>query len=534
MVEEEPEDSNEWQNQVAKRAGLSSFDHENTKAKTPPSLEDLKVQLNSTLANLENQQEDLGNAIMRRQADLQQAKADRILNEETLRETGKACEYYQCLRNDIANWVGALRDLQSKVKPVFEALLQLVLDTYGTAEEEWKRCPEDVFSVLHQMNAIDQVVGYQPHTPTLDFMTVTVDEFGRDVKSQLLRDRDKRYKTRLKHKALESEDPVLVERSLDYLWLEGEKLDGTGRKERYEYLQQALRVAIEDLDADYTSLEKLIGVFNDWKQSYPEDYRQCYAVLSLGDLAATLVQAYFCMTSSLFSMFASDLESSKDDSLSLLKILEDIDDGIGLEQGDSGAIQRVLEHNHIALVLEILKEWPSGCFISSKRSKALCQTVMACAERIDKNTKTYSRIQQAVCMSIEKALGRISIVILKKDFDPRDVGGILPKEQVEYALQYACSEQAKWTQHLLMNIMDHWLIALQSSPHYEAAMERILQFVSESFLHLLSSMDKDIASMVFCPIWTTLCKSHTKVIESPTFVVQSASIRAAAIAYGLN
>mmetsp|Transcript_35396 Transcript_35396/g.85839 ORF Transcript_35396/g.85839 Transcript_35396/m.85839 type:complete len:364 (+) Transcript_35396:138-1229(+) len=362
-------------------------------------------------------------------------------------------------------------------------------------------------------------------------MAVTVDEFGRDIKSQFLSNRDKRYKARLEQTTLASDGQAGVERSLDYLWSEDSKLGG--RKERYEYLQQALRLAIQDLDQDYTSLQKLIAVFDDWKQSYPEEYRQCYAVLSLGDLAATLVQADFCETSELFRLFATSTEAKKDDSVSLLQVLEGVDDGIGLEQGDSGAMQRVLEQNHVVLILKLLKESPSACFVSSTRSEALCRTLKVCVERMDKDTKAYSSLQEAVFTGIQEALERISITTLKSDFDAGRSARGMANEQIQHAVQFSCSEQAKWIQHLLMNMMEHWLIALQDSSNYEATMERILQFISGSYLQLLSSMDKEVASTVFAPIWTMMSTKHSIFMDSPAYMIQSAPVRAAAIAYGL-
>jgi hypothetical protein len=65
-------------------------------------------------------------------------------------------------------------------------------------------------------------------------------------------------------------------------------------------------------------------------------------------------------------------------------------------------------------------------------------------------------------------------------------------------------------------------------------MERILQFVSGSYLLLLSSMDKEVASTIFAPIWITLAKKHSIFMDSPAYMIQSAPVRAAAMAYGLN
>ena len=89
----------------------------------------------------------------------------------------------------------------------------------------------------------------------------------------------------------------------------------------------------------------------------------------------------------------------------------------------------------------------------------------------------------------------------QKDFDATDSAGVVSSAQVEHALHFASSEQARWLQQVLMNIMNYWLVALQSNALYEPAMERTLYFVSESFLLLLASIDKEVSCTIFAPIW---------------------------------
>jgi hypothetical protein len=57
-----------------------------------------------------------------------------------------------------------------------------------------------------------------------------------------------------------------------------------------------MNVVTNDLMAEeYVSLPQLFQVFLDWKRVHPEEYQQCYATLSLSDLAAVLIRAKMCV-----------------------------------------------------------------------------------------------------------------------------------------------------------------------------------------------------------------------------------------------
>jgi hypothetical protein len=515
---------------------------------------------------------------MRRQADLQPTQTDQTRHEQALQETGNACDYYQALRNRAAIWVGALRELKSKVDPILETLTQLILSNYTMAQQEWVYHQDDAISILRQAGVLDQVMGRQPPLPPPlnDIMAVTVDEFGRDVQSQFRRDRDKRYRSRMlmlqpaaratntdnkymykyKYKYTHNNNAAQVEAEDDsdhLLWNKTKEKEAT---ERYNILQEALRVAIDDLDMEYTSMNNLVQLFKDWKGSYPEEYRQCYANLSLGDLAAILVEAEFCRSSRLLLLLSPSSAKATTTSttsttrtgdgimVTLIQQIQKMDNnnnGGQTEEENEGAVHRVVERNHLSFLLKLLKEAPSACFISSSRCRLLSTLLQEILPDLNKETKAYENIQDVVLTSIQQALDTIAIpILLKKDPDATDatndvaVREGLDNGQLEHAIRFANNEQVLWVQHLLLNIMMYWIPHLQSLSKYDDIVKCLLDFASSKFLFLLSSMDSTDAASSFAPIWEIISKDHAHLLESPAFIIQSAPIRAAAMAYGLS
>ena len=311
--EKNVEESNAWQDQIARRAGVQTQSNTSTKTKTTtrihvdvPSLQKLKEQLRSTVSNLQTLQGDLDSSIMRRQADLEQTKSDKTRYEQSLKETGTACDYYQTLRNTITIWVGAFRELDKRLRPILEALTQLILEKLERTKADWIDYQNDVVSILRQQDMLEQVIGRQPPLPPIDATSITVDEFGRDLQSQFLRDREKRCRTRMEALNANSDKNSLV----TFLSTQ-EHSNKEETLQRYSVLQQALRVAIDELESDYVSMLNLLEIFQKWKTAYPEEYRQCYAALSLGDLASILIKMEFCRSFVVSSLI--DNNTNKDD-----------------------------------------------------------------------------------------------------------------------------------------------------------------------------------------------------------------------------
>jgi hypothetical protein len=238
---------------------------------------------------LQKQREDLERALHLREAEVLQTKSELHRQEGDLDQSaGRALEYYtyQGLRETLASWVGALRELNGKDVPIQEALHEL--ESEVAASERWRDWEIDTISVLHQAGQLDQVLGRQPPSTIFDKI-MTVDEFGRDIKSQHAMQREKRFRHRQliqqqRREAVRGDDSDALLRDTEQ----------EGYRQRHVALQRALKVAMDDLDDTYTQLQNLVGVFEEWYTMNREEYEQCFASLSLCDLASVLVKADLC------------------------------------------------------------------------------------------------------------------------------------------------------------------------------------------------------------------------------------------------
>jgi hypothetical protein len=543
-VQQAPEEANpEWEAEITRRAGLrptsSSKQHSSSSSSLIiPSLDILRQQLQSTLINLKLQQEDLTNATMRRQAELAQTQSDAKRYELAVQESGTALNEYQQLRHDLAVWVGGLRDLSQKVQPILEAVQELLIQQHTLALLKWQEWQEDVASILRDAQLLDQVLGRQPLSLLLpSTSSIHVDEFGRDVQSQDLRLREKRYRQRVQEEESSSSSSTI------FLSV-GERRD---YRERYIALKEALRVALEELEDEYTSLEQLTKVFLGWKTSHAEEYRQCYASLSLGDLAAVLVKVDLCRSTWLSAMLQEDGDETSNDHhvaldgllswVSNLKVMEQ-----DLREGDQGPIPRVLEKSLVPFIMALLDD-PSSvyCWASPTKSRLFSQCITRVMGLFQTNKKTNAPphetvavvllLQQALQKSTQKALESMTISIIKPRVKLDDHND---DEQVAHALVSAKQGQVQCLQQLLLHILTD--VVPITDPNDNEYTEAILDFCSSKFLFLLSSLSPNQASALFSPIWKALnATQHGRDwLLSPMWMLQAAPIRGAAVAYGLQ
>jgi len=152
-----------------------------------------------------------------------------------------------------------------------------------------------------------------------------VDEFGRDVKDKesmaRSKRRDMRRRVRLearerrKYATITANDAancnadagsnastdnetntIYEQERADY---QDSDLDATDEElmeweERRMALSDAIQILLDELDQKYTSTSDLISLFRRWFETYPDDYRRCYASLSLVDLVDVFVRIDLC------------------------------------------------------------------------------------------------------------------------------------------------------------------------------------------------------------------------------------------------
>jgi hypothetical protein len=573
-----PEDSADWEDQIVRRAGIPQSTSQTAAAKAITgkessrplgniqSLATLKKQLDATVYSLQAQYEDLENATMRRQAEHAQTQADLQRHRQSLEDSGKACDYYQELRLLLTPHVGALRDIQEKIQPTCDALLKLVLSQLETRQTRTNEWQDDVASILREADLLDRVIGRQPKFSDTASTERTVDEFGRDVQSQYARQRERRCLQRLERhrQQLRRRNPNIsteniTETAFDAsFWVDEQ--EARDWKDRYLALQEATRIALQDLDDDYTSLPKLLQVFRDWRKLRPDEYHQCYANLSLADLSSVLVMVDLCRSQWLCGMtaiydevlphHASEQEHSQ--TATLVNGVSELAAFLKEDQRENTEDQRVvgraLEKSILSFLLKIV-EHPNSLVFPSWTSLLLSQLVSDVIERlqgegIDSNVAVLLRFEQALNMALKSALENLTLPILKAGAQSRIDENIakIPQEQVLFAVTSAQGSQVDYIKQVLMALLQHWVPVvelLSSSQSGNGSGGRlvgtILNFVSSKFLFLLSSLEnRNMASASFKSVWDILRNRHSGCLSAPQHFLQTAPIRAAAAAYGLQ
>ena len=504
---EQAEESSAWEAQVARRAGIRSTSTESREPTTAEpstsSLTKLRNQVKSALNQLQLQTEDAQNAHARRQVEVTQVQEELTRQEAELEQAGKALDYYQVLREQLASWVGALRELRAKVMPLQEALHKV--ERLGG--NRWRDWQDDTVSILREANLLECVLGRQPSQEDVQVTTV-VDEFGRDVKSQFVLQRDKRVRQR---RAIRGQRTVRDDDS-DALISEGEQAEMDTRRKA---LQEALTVALEDIDEEYTNLSNLIAIFAKWAETYPEEYRECFASMSLADLASILVQADLC---SAHHPLRWQIDTPELPWLQDLKTIP-VDDATKEEETPS---YRMADKVLIPVFLEILDE---GAYhmISSKESRSLAAFYWRICNMFPQDNPSTLLLRDRIVKYLKDGLDNVMIPILKPDAKDKALS-----DDVREAVAYATNGQVRRIEKLLSNLLTYWKL--------DSIAGAMLDFIASKYLFLLSSLQaqgcRNLASESFAGVWKAL--QVTGWLERPEFMLQAAPIRAAAGVYNVQ
>jgi uncharacterized protein YukE len=489
----------EWEAEVTRRAGLEPNPRQ-PKAATS-SIAELHEQLATTLSHLQAQQGDLQQAFNRRQVEVNQTKEELDRQEDEVTQSGKALEYYQELRLELASWAGALRDLKKRLMPLQDAFRDLEKEHF----ERWTDMENDVVNVLREADSLQQVLGRQP--PPIAEATFCVDEFGRDVKSQYIMQREKRS---MRWKQIRSERVVKGDES-DAMVSVSEKGE---LLERRKALEEALQLAIDEVDEYYTSLANLTAVFTKWSNTYQEEYRQCFAGMSLADLASILVQVDLCSTHHPLHWNGDSAE------LPWAKPLQSLSNDGNIEETP---LYRMVDKVLIPVIDELL-EGKAYSLLSIGQSRSLSSFISQINSLLPQGNILMDKLTSRAVEYIQDGLQGIAIPIVKPGMKPTS-------EDLEEAFSYATNGQIRRIQKILINVLMFWSPVLG-----EKLAEAVLDFVSSQFLFLLSFLKAqgldDVCSVTFSHIWKAL--QPTQWMEKPEYFLQAAPIRAAATVYQLT
>lgn len=537
-----------WEEEIIKRAGIGGSFAEKTLGDSKQSykaehsfkkedgrraIEDIKHTIEYTLQNLDQQELELETNIMRKNHDASTAEDDALEKEKELSSTGKAFEYYQNLRSDIAAWTGALRHLSEKVDVIESALEELYQDLGRRRVVQMQEWQDDVATELKEKNWLDYAVGRQPIIATETQGDVhMVDEFGRDVKSMESLARSKRKNARKKRRS-ESEDRRKgTYDQQNQLQIEYEDTDVDvsdhelmERVERRSALGDAIDIVLEDVDDEFRSISVLLSLFCQWEKSEPKDYMQCYATLSLMSYISVFARAEFCKKLDLLDL---GVENNSYE-------LKDFEWFTSLKSSNAFPQNSIIGKTCVIQLRMSL--------FGTKDLKGLCWSYDPFSTRQTRRLSNFFRstivpnmpiddtnaLLDDVCEYINRYLQEMSFLILKKgDSYPNDDDDSLD------ALNFASLGQIYRIKKLVSNIINYWYPLGNRKRFATLCLTDVLSFRFLPIFEALGpqSANFEQASNVFHSLWKSLTVSG--LLGDDDLMLSSSAIRAAASKLGFT
>jgi len=307
------ERNRQWEDITARRAGVlppksatSGRESRQQQANNTSSIGQIRSSLQPTISNLDNVYSDLETSISRHESTLSSTQDEVSTKEIALQKHGKALEYYQVLREDLATWMGALRELNGMVKKVEDAKCKLEAEMSVRRRDRFVEWGEDCTEVLESSGLLKNKVSGKDNLDTevpssTQPNTAQVDEFGRDLSSMASISRVKRCNQRRKQclDRLQQESSSMTDNTLDQsAECSNDDNFDTAEIDEWKQRQKALMQAIDIIPTlvkdDYLSISNLCTLFYDWERSYPDDYKNCYADMSLVQMTSVLVRLELC------------------------------------------------------------------------------------------------------------------------------------------------------------------------------------------------------------------------------------------------
>lgn len=472
-------DDENWEDQIAKRAGLTNQNddeindipsHRQSFQKEHGSEEVSKIKqtIASAIENISQQQLDLESAIVRKKHDAQEANKEATVKEKELADFGRNFEYYQSLRSNFADWIGALRYLSQRIDTIENALADLYQDVGAKRFNKIQEWEDDVANILREKDLVDYIVGRKPIDTSSSSKEVIVDEFGRDLKSSEVLARGKRHNER-RRIWKESRDRRQTNssdnESSKYEDSENDVSDNEvmDRGERRNALSDAVRVTLDELDDHYTSIKSLFEVFQTWDSRDNEDFKQCFAVLSMVELSSVFLR---CAITKDFDPLCMTGKGKRN-----IKSLDDIDVFVFIEK-ETSKIQEILNTDsskspsHLMIekycvpyfrfflkgTRSTSRDTPSWSFDPLSRRQNECLS-MFCTSMIAKTTSldVNNVISTDFLGYLNDYIQERAVIIVQKHSPIPS-----PDSQEYEAYEYASLGQIQLLKQLVQNILKWW------------------------------------------------------------------------------
>eukprot|EP00804_Cyclotella_cryptica_P002006 CCRYP_007445-RA/>CCRYP_007445-RA protein AED:0.38 eAED:1.00 QI:0/0/0/1/1/1/2/0/879 len=287
--EDMEEDTRQWEDNMARRAGVLP---PSSSSADPPSKIPF-ASLQPTITNLENISSDLQTSLRRHESIVTSTRDEYTKHQSTLEHHGTALEYYQGLRQDLAAWMGALRLVKKMVDAVTDARMEWEGQVTRMQLYRLWEWGADVRGALVRRGLVERTMGGDEEMRDVEEEGLGVDEFGRDLSSMATMARTKRWEARRRNflqRRRKGGFMSLQERmncsSSDNIY--DEELQEW--RQRSQALTEAIGIIPSMIIDDYLSISNLCSLFFQWQKKYPDDYKSCYAEMSLVAMVSVLVR----------------------------------------------------------------------------------------------------------------------------------------------------------------------------------------------------------------------------------------------------
>jgi hypothetical protein len=514
------DDNDDWEAEVSRRAGvrvrqsnsnrLSStliddrYESNSQKRFTntsTSSLSEIRAAISKSIDDLESERNGLESIVLRRTHDIKQAQLEVEKQENELKQNGTALEFYQNWRGRMIAWVGAIREIQEKVKVILFSLHTLEADR--VALDRWQDWENDIIAVLYQHKLLDRVLGRQPPDIIYHDVMTTIDEFGRDVKSQHVLQREQRRRkqqrilrnrTRKQFNKFEDMNEV-VSMTEDTFGTQSDGFVSDDEEDtfraRHNALMKALALVIDGIDEEYTVLHNLFALFEEWYKVYPDEYNQCYANLSLADLASVLIQFELCSMNDPW-----DESGGYHEGRWMTSVRVACDNGII----NDASIERIFERSVIPSIVEIFET--KAFNIASRKQMKSFHTFIHRVEKVFPATamKIISQLQPHMLLYLQEQLDTVAMPILidivSGDTQPTAIDRIWKRndadsDELQDAIIGSTDVQFRRLNKILLNLLRYW------APHWQQhqKQEKISELSQDTY-----DFEKASSSFVECMI----------------------------------
>lgn len=579
QIEEEVEEGNrQWEDTMARRAGIlpstgisqqsdarhSHHHYHRNKVKSNySSLADIKGSLQSTVNNLENVSSDLATSIQRQQSAITSTKDELTKHQSTLENHGKALEYYQGLRVDLATWMGALRELDSMVSLAEKALHRWEVDVTWKKLERFFEWGKDCTSVLEKHGLLESKITCNDNIDS--DQAPEVDEFGRVVSSKATIERIKRLDRRQKMQSQRLEmHPNLDSDISSSSCINEDNFDVSEVdewKQRHNALNDAVALIPNSVKDNYRSIGNLSALFDEWQRLHPEDYETSFAEMSFVKMASVLVRMELCQRWDLLGLSRSiDGEAGQH--------VHQVSESGWFKCFKSGdrtsftqrVLLQIIEKEIVARFLRSLSFYDEtnsgestehlyGVYnpFSIDQTRHLCTFLKSLlgylsteeTESSNRCEKTIESVSCALLSLVKKCIGRMTIPVINPSNVKREKNRYVTKDgAIEFdnetndAIAYASVVQAKELCTLVTNIFLFWY------PQIGVKAGDLLKFVfsdiiSQRIIPLVQTTSNECNCDLGKTIIGGVLDAASGLLDDKEWMLQAAPLRVAAQTMGL-